>query len=369
MKRIMLVMAQNTGSGHLSITQALKERFAEMDDIEIETVDGFSFMGAWGVAASKFYNFMCRHAVFMWKFIYTSSQGNQWMPNTIGRIISKRLDECIQEKRPDMIITVHSMFVGSIINALEKIGRKIPVVTLQADIQSIHSSWCDKRAYMTLCTSDEGYKRSLTFGMDPARMKTIGFPTRRMFTDAALTEHEHVYNPSKPPRLLLMGGGGGAGGLDDYAEEILGKTDASLTIICGTNALLCDRLKDRFGTLYGDRLTVLGYVKNIAEEFANVDITVLRASPNTMFESIVMGRPMILTGSLPGQEAENPTFALKHKLGLVCVKREDISKRINELTRDGGKRYFEMQNAMRAYRDLDIAKNIAEFVASLAREL
>ena len=78
-----------------------------------------------------------------------------------------------------------------------------------------------------------------------------------------------------------------------------------------------------------------------------------------------MGVPMVITGALPGQERDNPSFAARHNLGIICDEPEDMAERIRDLTRDGGKRWSEIRRAQTDYRDLDSAKKIAAYVRDM----
>ena len=43
-----------------------------------------------------------------------------------------------------------------------------------------------------------------------------------------------------------------------------------------------------------------------------------------MFEAIASNTPIIITGALPGQEEDNPAFAEKSNLGVVCKNTKEI---------------------------------------------
>ena len=60
-----------------------------------------------------------------------------------------------------------------------------------------------------------------------------------------------------------MSGGEGSGSLKKYARELLDKFNCEVRVICGRNeklrAMLTQTLKER----YGDRVKVLGFVKDV----------------------------------------------------------------------------------------------------------
>ena len=363
--KILLLMSQYTGRGHMSIAEALSEQFQRMEDIVLDVVDGFQFMGSQGIRSSKLYNIITRKASFVWKTAFSATQNNDFIPETMGKLVEKRLANYVRNTKPDLILTVHSMFVGSVLDALERAKLDIPVVCLQADIVNIHSTWCDKRLLKCICPTEEAYARSLEFGMPEDKLEVIGFPTRSQFTKSACAASGRTYDASRPLRCMMTGGGGGAGEIEDYATSLMEDTDASLTVICGSNEALKERLVGKFGIKYSDRMRILGFVSDMSSEYELSDVAIMRASPNCMFEAVVMGVPMIITGALPGQEADNPRFAVEHGLGITCYDHRELGARIKDLTANGGEMLKAMRESQLAYRDLDNARKIAEYVYNL----
>ena len=365
MAKILLLMSQYTGRGHMSIAEALSEQFQRMKDVTLDVVDGFQFMGKQGIRSSKIYNIVTRKASFVWKAAFSATQNSDFIPDTMGKLVQKRLVNYVRNTKPDLILTVHSMFVGSVLDALERAEIDIPVVCVEADIKNIHSTWCDKRLYKCICPTQEAYDRSVEFGMPEDKLELIGFPTRSQFTKSACAASDRRYDASRPIRCLMTGGGGGAGEIEDYATALMEGTDARLTVICGSNEALKERLVGKFGIKYSDRMRILGFVSDMSSEYELSDVAIMRASPNCMFEAVVMGIPMVITGALPGQEAENPAFAVEHGLGVECYKPEEIAECINDLTANDGEKMNAIRASQLAYRDLDSARKVAEFVYGL----
>lgn len=365
MAKILLLMSQYTGRGHMSISEALSEQFQRMDDVTLDVVDAFCFMGSQGIKTSKIYNVVTRKAKLVWKAAFNATQETDFVPEAMGRLVQKRLERYVRATSPDLILTVHSMFVGSVLDTLERAKLDIPVVSVEADIVNLHSSWCDPRLLKCICPTEEAYRRSIEFGMPEDKLELIGFPTRAQFCKSACATAERKYDPNRPLRCLMTGGGGGAGEIEEYATAIMEETDAFLTVICGTNKALRERLDAKFTIKYSDRMRILGFVSDMVSEYELSDVAIMRASPNCMFESIVMGIPMIITGALPGQEQDNPRFAVEHGLGVECNDPHKLGECIKNLTADNGAALNRMRAAQLAYRDLDSARKVAEYVRGL----
>ncbi len=365
MKKILLVTSAFTGSGHQSISEALEEQFAEIPGVEVKTVEGFDMSGWVGGPGSRIYSFATRRIprIFnaVWEFTSAHPPGEGWAVFFCCR----RFLECVRGYQPDLVLTVHSLFNEAATRILKKGGLDIPVVVLQADLVSIHRTWCNPDALMTICPTQEAYEASRRFGLPPERLARMGFPIRRRFTDLVLKGEMRGRDLSGPPRCLLMSGGEGAGNLKAYAEAILGHTDAELTVVCGHNRELLEQLKAGVAVKYGSRMTVLGYVDRIEQEMLRSDLLLTRSSPNTLLEAVMLELPVIMVGTDLAQERGNTRLMEKNGLGVSCPSADSIPQTIAGLLAGDGKRLQEIRAAQRAFRRPEDARNVAAFVASL----
>lgn len=369
MIKILLVTSVYTGHGHKSISDALMEQFRQRSDVQVEVIDGFELMGEIGVQSSKLYGIVTRRARAVWKMAWNITMAQTPRFTTMAHLGNRRFTDYIRNFHPDLILTVHPMFNGTLTRMLEFHGLDIPVVVLQADLINIHKAWCNPRARMTICPTREAYDCSVRRGMPPEKLKVLGFPTRARFCDAARAAEPAEYDGARPLRCLMMSGGEGSGNLKAYAEAILGATNAHLTIICGRNKKLRKQLRTGLSAKYGERINVLGFVTDVEKEMLDSDLMIARGSPNSMLEAVVMNVPLIITGALPGQERDNPLLMLNYNLGVISESPEDVPLIIRDLLYNDGARLKEIRKAQRAYRNFDNARNIVDYVVSLAEPL
>ena len=364
-KKVLIITSVSTGSGHKSVSDSLYEQFSVMPDVEVKVIDGFDLAGRFAHKASRIYGSLIRHTPWIYNGIWKMTDARPTHMTTLSWLCRRPFLECVKNFKPDIILTVHSFFNSLITDILKKNNLDIPVVVVQADLVSIHSTWCNPEAYRTICPTQEAFECNLAHRMPADKLKILSFPARGRFVQAARASHHEDYDPANPLKILLMSGGEGGAGLKEYAEMILRDPHVRLTIICGRNHKLQDKLQKEFGTVFANQVRVLGFVNDIEYEMLRNDLLIARGSPNTLTEAVTLGVPIIMTGPILEQERGNFTLAQEKNLGLVCLKVDDILPLIRSLVINDGEGLKKMREAQEQYRDLDSALNIATYSLEL----
>ncbi|NLG24142.1 MAG: glycosyltransferase [Clostridiales bacterium] len=370
MKKLMILTSVYTGHGHKSISDSLAEAFQQYSDLQVDVAEAFLLIGEAGIRLSKMYGPMTRNARELWKLTYAlSNRSDHLVSSTMSGLIHDRFMQKLSQSKPDMILTVHPMFNGSVLNILDYYGIDVPLIALQADIINIHRTWCDPRAHRTLCPTEEAYAASIAMDMPPERLVKCGFPTRAQFIRAAQTIERREYDGVRPLECLMMSGGEGSGNMQRYAVELLNRFNCNIDILCGRNAALRRALDRELTKKYGARVRVHGFVADVETYMMRSDLVIARGSPNSLMEAVVCNVPVLITGALPGQEADNPSLMERHHLGVMCPSPSAVKRVVSDLVADGGAQLKDIIRAQREYRNFDNAKNIADLVYREIRPL
>ena len=366
MKKILILSSNKTGYGHKSIGDALAEQFGLMPDAEAEVIEALRLFGRLGVTAGGVYGPMTRMRGDFWKRLWdVSAQSPKAVVRMIEPLLHDRFMQRLKNDPPGLIVSIHPMFNAPVINVLRSHGIEIPFITLLADIVDIHPMWVDSRADYIMCPGDESFNAALALGAAASNIKLCGFPTRERFVKAARGRERENFKGDRPLECLIMSGGEGSGNLFGISKTLLENIDCRITVICGRNTKLrrslCEKLKN-----YGERARVLGFCENIEDYMLEADIAIMRGSPNSMMEAVVCNTPLVITGSLSGQEARNPEFALMHGLGMVCRERRKLLPIIRGLIENGAEGLNRIAEKQRAYRNFGNAADIAAFLAGQA---
>lgn len=366
-KNILIISSNFTGHGHKSITESLCEIFEKHNGINVHVVDGFSLGGTTLLKIGKSYGPITRSSENLWQLIWNVSSIRPALVNEfIELIIKDNFLQLLKDINPDLILSVHPNFNGSVINILENHKIKIPFITLIADLVSIYPLWADPRADYIISPTQEAKDKCVEYGVSEENIKVLGFPVRSKFYRDIQDSQEPInYNADIPLKCLIMSGGEGVGNMRKIAEILLDNFNCTVSIVAGRNTRLRNKLEQSLVERYGDKVKIYGFMENIQDLMLSSDIAFTRGSPNVMMEAIACNLPLVITGALPGQEEENPEFAEKYKLGVVCENIKNIQDTISDLLANNAEKLNQIRSSQRSYSNPNVAKNIVDFILSL----
>jgi processive 1,2-diacylglycerol beta-glucosyltransferase len=361
-KKVLIISSDHTGHGHKSITESLYEKMEMDPDISVHVVDGFSLGGHSLMGIGKTYGPITRHSENLWKMVFNFSAEN---PSLINKFIEKLIRvnflKLLDEVKPDIILSVHPNFNGAILNILDKLPIKIPFVVLIADLVNISPLWADPRADYTISPTIEARDKCIGYGVPANKLKVLGFPVRSRFFRESINK-KRIFNDGEPLKCLIMSGGEGVGNMKEIAEILLDHFDCHVKIVAGRNKKLKSTLEQSLNSRYGNKVDIFGFTKNIQDLMFDSDIAFTRGSPNVMFEAISSNTPIIITGALPGQEEDNPRFAEKLNLGVICKDTSEIKSTIDQLLGSNGEKLKSIINSQRNYIKPQVAEEIVQFL-------
>ncbi|WP_332238411.1 MGDG synthase family glycosyltransferase [Sporolactobacillus sp. KGMB 08714] len=370
MTKILFISSEKTGGGHKSITKALIEQLVLLSpDMQFTVIDGFK-LGNWLLRfPSRIYDFLAVEIPVLWGFFYRLSNPFKALVNqAVAQNIRKSLLEQIQAFHPDLIVSDHDIFVGSIIKVLKRADLDIPVISLIADLDNVTNLWVDKDAKYIICPSEEVKQSMLKEGIAEDHLYLTGFPVRSAFCDLNLPEpHWHRKNKEYVSVLLISGSQGSTQVLK-IANTLLKYENIHVTIIAGHNTALKKFMEKYLSKYIGNRVTIYGFIKEVKERMMEADILILRASPNVLMEAVNLCKPVIITGALRGQEEKNPQFVLKHHLGVYCPDIGKLPDTMTSLLENDGEKLIQISKNQYRFRKPEAARDITKLLIQTAKE-
>lgn len=297
-----LILSCNTGQGHNSCAQAIKEYYdLQGDECVIEDAlhfisTPFSDFLSWGHVT------MYRHFPWLFRIGYRYSEKHPMPIATCLVVTDYTCSPSVKDSKLDLYF--------------------IPASSLSCEFECA-------------AIKDE-------------QIRSVGIPLRQFFYQSDSREKaKHTFGiPENHTHLLMMCGSMGCGPLKELAQRLSRKVspDVDISIVCGTNRLLEKKLERKFSD--DSNIHVLGYVQNMSLLMDSADLYLTKPGGISVTEASLKNLPMVLIDAVAGCEEFNRNYYVRHggaktgennreltKLTLeLLTKQEQIDKMRNRLS-------------------------------------
>ena len=301
-----LIVSASTGTGHARAAAALHEALLERDPaLRVEHVDLLELAPRWVRAAyGSGYELVVARAPWLWERIYRRTDGGdgdraRWGP-LAQRLLFREFRRLLLSAPWRLCLCTH--FLPCQLAA----GRPgLPPFALAVTDFTLHRWWVQPgvRRYFVATGALAAELRPRVRG---ARVDATGIPVAGGFAAAPPREEARAQLGLDAARrtVLVMGGGLGLG-MEEMVDAVLAADvrDVQVVAVCGRNAEARARL-EALG-LPPERLRACGYVHGVERYLAAADVVVTKPGGLTASEALAVGRPLLLTRPIPGQEVGN----------------------------------------------------------------
>lgn len=142
------------------------------------------------------------------------------------------------------------------------------------------------------------------------------------------------------------------------------RRDVQVLAVCGRNERMRRRI-ERMARPAGAVLHPLGFIQDVPSLMGVADVVVAKSGGLTTSECMAMGKPMVISGSIPGQEERNADAVIEAGAGYRALTPEEVRYRVRQLLEDPDLRAAVARRAQRFGRP-GAAGVIADHVAEAA---
>lgn len=333
--RLLLVYA-DTGAGHRASAKAVAEDLRERFAAEVHLVDPSDAPWYRPLRRTiRMYNPIVRVVPSLWGAIYhlTNSRiGSAVSRRVVTRTYRRPLARVIAQVQPDAVISFHPLLSWP----MKLAARGLPAAVVVTDLGAIHRSWVGEGFDLVAAPSEAAAFRMRSLGVGNAVIRVTGLPVRQQFLSGAKGELERSrlrmeHGMGDRFTVLLSGGGAGFGALYDQAQALLERLDdVVVVVVCGHNERLrrkAEQLRERWGS----RVVVHGFVDDMAAWVRAADVVAAKAGPGTIAEALTCGRPVVITGAIPGQERANIQEVLDLGAGMLATDEDALVGAVRSL--------------------------------------
>jgi len=267
---------------------------------------------------------------------------------------------------PDVVVHVHPTPAGAMSWLRARGETNVPHGIVLTDFAA-HPQWIYAgldRYFVPLEEIRSGLARQ---GVPLDRIVVSGIPIDAGFgmpADRAALRTE-LGLPAATPLVLVAGGMRGSLGEIAAVCDVLGRLAVPFgaVVVCGDHARLRDELGGRYAR--DRRFRVLGRVTEMHRVMGAVELVVTKAGAVTCAEALALDLPLVLHGSLPGQERANEACLERAGAGVRAADRAALAAHLEELLRDPARR-VRIATAARRLRRPDAGRTVAKELLALA---
>ncbi len=244
-------------------------------------------------------------------------------------IVFADLTTTVCAMRPRAVLATHHLPLVVLGRARRRGKLDAPLIGVVTDYTA-HAVWAEKGvdAFCVACplAKDE----LVQHGIRPDVIEMTGIPIRPEFgAIPSLLEPR----PGETLRVLITSGGFSIGPLQTIVRSFAGIADVELTIVCGAATRIMERAA-RDAQAAGVRARVLGFERDMPARVADAHVVVGKAGGLTVTETMAAGRPMVLVGTVPGNELFNQNLVVSGGAG-YAAQAEDVGAIVNAMRSRG----------------------------------
>ncbi len=326
---LILILSASYGSGHAEAARSLAAA-VEARGGRAEVVDHFRELvhPIFARASRAAYYWLLRRAPGVWALAY--GLGDRMGPESplsfgMTRVGTARLARLLDTMRPDAVITVHATPAVAMA-ALAVSGRRLPPHTTAVTDFVAHSQWMPSPVDRYCVAAEEVRNEFVARGIPPERVVvTQGSLGRLRDVTRALLTME------RPMQAVVVAG------RDERLRAALAREAAASPV------------------------RVVGFVDDVRTLLGAADLLVTKAGGMTLAEATAAEVPLLLYGSLPGQERGNERFASRAGIALVARSRGELRRLLDRAVGDP-ETVERLQGSLRRLRRPDAAQHIVDLV-------
>jgi len=335
MKKIRVaILYASVGTGHKTAAKALAKWFSAVSpDVEVLCLDTLSFYSpiVRGIYTRSYLE-LVRKMPQLWGYFYDTMDNPSARDGVLAtlaelteKVNTMTLLNELENFAPHAVLFTH--FFGSQA-VLDKFQGQVPVCYVNTDFLS-HVFHRNPAFYAWFAASEETLEQYLADGLESERIFLTGIPVDPIYSSPPSKEEgrSKLGIDSRANHILVMGGGIGVGPIEEVLASLYKDTDALITVICGNNEKLFQKLSNQWEDV--SRVEVKGFVDNIIDYYASCDLVFMKPGGLSTSELLCMGKPIILTDPIPGQEQRNSDYLLDRQAARVLFEYRRAASKAN----------------------------------------
>ncbi len=361
-----LILSATTGGGHMRAANALKDYIMEQEpDSIVKIEDTIEYASPLlNKAVTEGYVYMATKTPKMYGSFYRTTDKETAMNKTVEIAVSqfrKKFVPLIEDFKPDIIVTTHSIGTEMAAALKKKEHMKVPVISIITDF-AVHQTYISDGVDAYILSSYEMIRQMVDRGIARTKLYPYGIPVKQSFyrpIDRRQAFESEKMNPDLPVILIMAGSFGVTDILKIYHKIVKSPCDFQIVVITGKNEKLYEtfdkylsklalnntwfefNIEKPIGFQSSIRMSrhkkpskptkLLFYTDEVEKYMQMADMIVTKPGGLTVSESIATGLPMGIFKAIPGQEEQNADYLVREGMAVRLSKSNQCTEVITEL--------------------------------------
>jgi processive 1,2-diacylglycerol beta-glucosyltransferase len=330
----LVVVYSPVGGGHKAAALAVVEA-ARARGLSVEAVDAFEHaprLAGDAYLAAHLAGQSATPELYGRMYFASNRRGDALEPLRLrfDALVFADLRDRIAASAPRAVIATHHLPLVVLGRERRKRRLHCPVVGVVTDYIA-HACWAERGVTAWAVPFGRARADMIGHGVPPSRIVTTGIPVKSAFE--RVPDIVPPRAPNGAVRVLVTSGGFGVGPLARIVRSFADVANAELTVVCGKAPGLVERVRREAGDA-GVAARVIGFEKDMPARLAEAHVVVGKAGGLTVTEAMTAGRPMVIVGAVPGNEAVNEVLVTDGGAG-VAASPDDVGVVVSRLRADG----------------------------------
>lgn len=356
--KIMILFA-SYGDGHIQVSRALKNKFAEQGINNVIELDLFAEAHPLINSVTKYAYIKSYHiAPFLYGWVYYRTKEmnhdtifGEWF-HSFG---IQKLTSIVNEVQPDLVINTFPVLIMPQLR--KKTGIFIPTFNVITDF-TLHHRWVHREIDKYYVATEDLKHSIVENGVPDDRIIVSGIPLRDSFeqpVDVMSARQKYHLDPGKKTVLVMAGAYGVLQRLKKVCQTILSAPNTQIILVCGKNRTLLRDMNHQFSC--HPNIRIFGFIEDIHELMAVSSCVLTKPGGITLSEAISANLPIILYRPVPGQEKDNAHYLAEKGAAMVIEHTNKLGREIKALLMHD-RELFRMRRAIAALHNKDSAERV-----------
>lgn len=348
----LLTLSVSAGNGHVRAAQALVATAEQhWPGAEATHIDAMAHVAAgFRKVYTDWYIHLVNRAPELWSYLHQKSDSTphsataQRLRRGIERLSTTALLREIHRQKPGAIVCTHFLPAELLMREQNRGLIHCPV-WLQVTDFDLHNMWIVPGMAGYFAATEEVACRMRARGLPADRIHVTGIPVMPAFARSDMPDLSREaclatldLDPTRRV-LLVASGGAGVGEMHTLVQRLLeiDGQDFQVIAVAGRNEQTLATLRQLQAAHFPDRLRAIGFTSEMERLMAASDLVVTKPGGLTVSECLAMGRPMLLTSPIPGQEEHNAGYLMEEGAAWLAWDAIGLAYKVERLMNDPGK--------------------------------